>query len=480
MTKKEIYEWIQMHHPQLNEVVMERLVNKAMDDFCEQTEILKQSVTVKGGSVSNQRYYTIPENVLKIEEMRINELPISRIMDTGIIDTTLTKGSVSTDEGADGTGTDGTEESIATTAAAFSNMVAMQDGSHPNLHNNSKYIQIPKEVFAEVDGTAHLSMNIWVKFGNYEYLNTGTIFNNFGSDITNGRCGMFFNGEDIIKGGGWTNPVKHFYPNSFSAEMATTNENNYWSDAWNATVGYSKIGVASTHNYLFKNDGIASPTEDIDSGSVHNKWFMLTMVYDGDATTSNLKLFINGDRIGNYHTPFRNTTSTTIGPYSTSPQHWTRGSSAWGPGLIKPHIGSGNYLYGDSHTLSAPLTLGITKLIGSAGQGNINPSSILGSEMSNTNYYPEGTLVYPFEGYMRNLLVTSDALTPTEILNLYNKGVCNLVDTKSALTTDTNARHFYEMSADANDSIGSINGSANNGLDFRDVNLPGGRERYGR
>ena len=37
MTKKEIYDWIKLHHTDINETMLEKIVNRALDDFCDKS-----------------------------------------------------------------------------------------------------------------------------------------------------------------------------------------------------------------------------------------------------------------------------------------------------------------------------------------------------------------------------------------------------------------------------------------------------------
>ena len=67
MTLQELIELTQQHHPDMghNEIMLE--ANRAMDDFSSQTRIVKGSYTFN--TVIDQRFYTLDDNILEIEEV---------------------------------------------------------------------------------------------------------------------------------------------------------------------------------------------------------------------------------------------------------------------------------------------------------------------------------------------------------------------------------------------------------------------------
>ena len=179
MKKKEMFDWIRNHFGDLNETMMEKLLNMAMDDFCEKTEILNDMITIKGTSESGKRYYTIDDRVLKIKELRLNEVPIPRLMDTGIIDSTIIK-----KLSDDGTGTEeGTEEDlpvhpgdddasgqdpgeISEDCAYFANTGYIGNPATAGYEDNQtiQYIEIPSSMMSEASGTRNMTVSVWVKF----------------------------------------------------------------------------------------------------------------------------------------------------------------------------------------------------------------------------------------------------------------------------------------------------------------------------
>ena len=84
MKNKEMIELVQQHHPHMGEVEIIKLINRAKDDFCSKTEIVKDSYT--GTTVANQRYYDIDARILKIRSLWLNGIEIPRTLDKPIID----------------------------------------------------------------------------------------------------------------------------------------------------------------------------------------------------------------------------------------------------------------------------------------------------------------------------------------------------------------------------------------------------------
>ena len=78
MTAKEMIELVQQHHPHLGESECVKLLNRVKDDFCEESEIYKKTDSSLT-TVADQRWYTIPTGLLKIEEVYFDEVKIPRL-----------------------------------------------------------------------------------------------------------------------------------------------------------------------------------------------------------------------------------------------------------------------------------------------------------------------------------------------------------------------------------------------------------------
>ena len=84
MTTKEMIELVQQHHPHLGEVEIIKLLNRAKDDFCAKTEIVKDTYT--STTVANQRYYTLDDKIIKINSVWLNDVKIPMLIGKPIID----------------------------------------------------------------------------------------------------------------------------------------------------------------------------------------------------------------------------------------------------------------------------------------------------------------------------------------------------------------------------------------------------------
>ena len=84
MTQKQLIELIQQHHPIMGETEIRLALNRAQDDFCAKTELIKETYTQS--SVAGQRYYTIHAQILKIQSVDVNDVSIPRLIGKPIID----------------------------------------------------------------------------------------------------------------------------------------------------------------------------------------------------------------------------------------------------------------------------------------------------------------------------------------------------------------------------------------------------------
>ena len=77
MKTKEMIELVQQHHPHMGEQEIIKLLNRAKDSFCEETEIYKK--TYQFTTASSQRWYALPEGILKIESVYLNDVLIPKL-----------------------------------------------------------------------------------------------------------------------------------------------------------------------------------------------------------------------------------------------------------------------------------------------------------------------------------------------------------------------------------------------------------------
>ena len=96
MTLNEMLELVKQHHPHMGEMEIRYLLNRASDDFCAKTELVKHSFSLgldnaPDSSEANKRYYTLPSEVLTIREVWLNDVKIPRIVGKPIIDDTTSE-----------------------------------------------------------------------------------------------------------------------------------------------------------------------------------------------------------------------------------------------------------------------------------------------------------------------------------------------------------------------------------------------------
>jgi hypothetical protein len=96
MTLNEMIELVRQHHPHMQDNEIRLLLNRASDDFCAKTEIIKDSFSLGGDvnpddTTANKRYYTLPSNILTIREVWLNNVRIPRLIGKPIIDDTTTE-----------------------------------------------------------------------------------------------------------------------------------------------------------------------------------------------------------------------------------------------------------------------------------------------------------------------------------------------------------------------------------------------------
>ena len=84
MSIKEMIELVQQHHPHMGQTEIVKLLDRAKDDFCAKTEIVKDTYT--GVTIASQRYYDIDSRILKIKSVWLNDIKISRLIGKPIID----------------------------------------------------------------------------------------------------------------------------------------------------------------------------------------------------------------------------------------------------------------------------------------------------------------------------------------------------------------------------------------------------------
>tara|TARA_R100000231_G_scaffold74892_2_gene58459 strand:+ start:260 stop:532 length:273 start_codon:yes stop_codon:yes gene_type:complete len=84
MTQKEMIEIIQQHHPDINETAIRKALNRAQDDFAAKTKILRVASNNADTTVADQRYYSLPPELLEVKRVELDEVAIQRLIDRPI------------------------------------------------------------------------------------------------------------------------------------------------------------------------------------------------------------------------------------------------------------------------------------------------------------------------------------------------------------------------------------------------------------
>ncbi len=69
--QQELIELVQQHHRHMGETEIRKLLNRAQDIVCEETEILRR--WFKDTTVSAQRFYTFDTDILKVNRVELTD-----------------------------------------------------------------------------------------------------------------------------------------------------------------------------------------------------------------------------------------------------------------------------------------------------------------------------------------------------------------------------------------------------------------------
>ena len=84
MKQLELIELVQQHHPTMGHTEIRKNLNRAQNDYCARTELIKE--TYVQNSIAGHRYYNLDDNILKIISVQINDVTIPRLQGNPIID----------------------------------------------------------------------------------------------------------------------------------------------------------------------------------------------------------------------------------------------------------------------------------------------------------------------------------------------------------------------------------------------------------
>lgn len=74
-------EIIQQHHPDINETAIRKALNRAQDDFAAKTKILRVASNNEDTTVADQRYYSLPPELLEVKRVELDEVAIQRLIE---------------------------------------------------------------------------------------------------------------------------------------------------------------------------------------------------------------------------------------------------------------------------------------------------------------------------------------------------------------------------------------------------------------
>ena len=85
----QMIEMVKQHHPHMGDTEFRMLFNRASDDLCAKTELVKESWSLTSDSsatVANQRYYSLDTKIIKIKSVWLNDVEIPMLVGKPIID----------------------------------------------------------------------------------------------------------------------------------------------------------------------------------------------------------------------------------------------------------------------------------------------------------------------------------------------------------------------------------------------------------
>ena len=84
MIQKELIEIIQQHHPKTGETLIRKALNRAQDDFAAKTRIVEVATDGSDVTVADQRYYSLPPELLELKRVELDKISIRRLVNKPI------------------------------------------------------------------------------------------------------------------------------------------------------------------------------------------------------------------------------------------------------------------------------------------------------------------------------------------------------------------------------------------------------------
>ena len=78
MTQTQLIELVKEHHPKMGDAQIRLYLNRALEEFCRKTRILKTLYTFN--TVADRRYYELDENILEVTRVDYDDYQIPRLI----------------------------------------------------------------------------------------------------------------------------------------------------------------------------------------------------------------------------------------------------------------------------------------------------------------------------------------------------------------------------------------------------------------
>jgi hypothetical protein len=90
MTKQNMIELVKQHHPHMGQIEIQKLLDRAKDLFCLDTEVIEDSFYLT--TAVDQRHYTLDNKIIKVKSATFDGVAIPRLVgNIPIEDTTGTE-----------------------------------------------------------------------------------------------------------------------------------------------------------------------------------------------------------------------------------------------------------------------------------------------------------------------------------------------------------------------------------------------------
>ena len=78
MSQEQLIELVKLHHPDMPDTLIRVYLNKALEDFCRKTRMIKG--VKKISSIADQRYYDLASDIIEVTRIDIDGYEIPRLV----------------------------------------------------------------------------------------------------------------------------------------------------------------------------------------------------------------------------------------------------------------------------------------------------------------------------------------------------------------------------------------------------------------